>query len=100
MADRASGEGRVVPRRAGPGAALYQVLTELIISGASAHDRAGRLHAEAHDVDAVVREPEEGLGAALAALLERARRAGAVRSDLNSLGAVIAAGHAAYVHPE
>jgi AcrR family transcriptional regulator len=83
-----------------PVEALLSFLEELVVSGAAAHDLADRLGAGG-DVGPAVAQPLAELKEELRALLERAQRAGGVRTDLDegALAAVVAAGHAAYVHP-
>lgn len=83
------------------GTALRDFLTHVVTKGAAAHELAARLHAGAGDVDAAVSEPVAELNRAMSDLLSRARRAGAVRADVDErdLAAIVAAGHAAYVHP-
>jgi AcrR family transcriptional regulator len=85
-----------------PGAAFRSFLEHLVTAGAAAHELSHRLNSVAGDIDAAVAGPVTDLGAALAMLLARAQEVGAVRADLDdpSLAAVVAAGHAAYVHPD
>ncbi|MFI5623773.1 TetR/AcrR family transcriptional regulator [Nocardioides sp. NPDC051685] len=83
------------------GGALRAFLRHLVTEGAAAHELAARLHAGAGDVDAAVSRPVAELNRALGVLLSRARDAGAVRDDVDrrDLAAIVAAAHAAYVHP-
>lgn len=83
------------------GEALRAFLSHLVTEGAAAHELAARLRAGAGDVDAAVSGPVADLDRTLSVLLARARDAGAVRHDLDELDlpAIIAAAHAAYVHP-
>ncbi|MEO6511329.1 MAG: helix-turn-helix domain-containing protein [Nocardioides sp.] len=83
------------------GEALRAFLSHLVTEGAAAHDLAARLRSGAGDVDAAVSGPVADLDRALTALLARARDTGAVRDDLEDLDLppIIAAAHAAYVHP-
>ena len=85
-----------------PGDSLRAFLVHLVTAGAAAHELAARLRTGGGDVDAAVREPTVELGRATAALLSRARDAGAVGEDIGEgdLAAIVAAAHAAYVHPE
>jgi AcrR family transcriptional regulator len=84
-----------------PGAALRAFLVYLVTEGAAAHELAARLRVGAGDVDAAVSGPVAELDRAMAILLSRARDAGRVRDDVaeGDLGVIIAAAHAAYVHP-
>jgi AcrR family transcriptional regulator len=84
-----------------PGGSLRAVLMHLVTQGAAAHELAARLRVGADDVDAAVSESTVELGRAMGLLLARARDAGAVREDVGEgdLAAIIAAAHAAYVHP-
>lgn len=83
------------------GAALRAFLVHLVTEGAAAHELAARLRGGAGDVDAAVSGPVADLDRAMAILLSRARDVGGVRDDIDErdLGAIIAAAHAAYVHP-
>jgi AcrR family transcriptional regulator len=83
------------------GEAFRAFLTQLVTEGAAAHELAARLRVDAGDVDEAVAGPVAELDRAMNALLFRAREAGAVRHDLDErdLAAIIAAAHAAYVHP-
>jgi AcrR family transcriptional regulator len=83
------------------GGALRAFLAHLITEGAAAHELAARLHGGAGDVDAAVAGPVAELGRAMGVLLSRAQAAGAVRKDVDErdLAVLVAAGHAAYVHP-
>jgi AcrR family transcriptional regulator len=85
-----------------PVEAFFGFLEELVASGAAAHDLADRLRPSAGDVDTALQGPVASLDAALATLLARAQEAGGVRRDLagDGLAAVVAAGHAAFVHPD
>jgi AcrR family transcriptional regulator len=97
-----AGEARALADSDDPGGALRSFLERLVAGGAAAHELADRLSHVASDVDAAVAAPVAELGAALEVLLARAKAAGAVRPDLDDAGlaAIVAAGHAAYVHPD
>ena len=84
-----------------PGTALRAFLLHLVTEGAAAHELAARLRVGAGDVDAAVSGPVPELDRAMAILLSRARDAGGVRDDVDEpdLAALVAAAHAAYVHP-
>jgi AcrR family transcriptional regulator len=84
-----------------PAAALVAALTTVVERGAASHALADRLRSESGDIDAAVAEPVAELRTTLAALLDRAQRAGDVRRDLTpqSLDALLAAAHALKVHP-
>ena len=83
------------------GGALRAFLVHLVTEGAAAHELAARLQVGAGDVDAAVSGPVAELDRAMGVLLSRARAAGAVRDDIDErdLAAIVAAAHAAYVHP-
>jgi AcrR family transcriptional regulator len=83
------------------GGALRAFLRHLVTEGAAAHELAARLQAGAGDVDAAVSGPVAELDRAMGVLLSRARDAGAVRDDIDErdLAAIVAAAHAAYIHP-
>lgn len=83
------------------GAALRDFLVHLVTKGAAAHELAARLQAGAGDIEAAVSSPVADLDRAMGVLLARARDAGDVRRDFNEhdLAAIVAAAHAAYVHP-
>jgi AcrR family transcriptional regulator len=85
-----------------PVTAFFGFLEELVESGAAAHELADRLRPSAGDVDTAIRGPVASLDLALSVLLVRAQEAGGVRRDLagDGLSAVVAAGHAAFVHPD
>ncbi|MET7278889.1 helix-turn-helix domain-containing protein [Kribbella sp. NPDC005582] len=80
-----------------PGGALRDFLVTLVTDGAAAHELAARLQADATAVSGPVAE----LDRAMSLLLSRAHEAGAVRRDIDDrdLAAIVAAAHAAYVHP-
>ncbi|MFK4089420.1 TetR/AcrR family transcriptional regulator [Kribbella sp. NPDC020789] len=80
-----------------PGKALRDFLVRLVTEGAAAHELAARLQADAN----AVAGPVADLDRAMSLLLSRAHDAGAVRHDLDDrdLAAIVAAAHAAYVHP-
>lgn len=84
-----------------PGTALRAFLMHLVTEGAATHELAARLRVRAGDVDAAVSGPVADLDRAMAVLLSRARDAGVVREDVDErdLAAIVAAAHAAYVHP-
>ncbi|MFE3999264.1 TetR/AcrR family transcriptional regulator [Nocardioides sp. YIM B13467] len=84
-----------------PGAALRAFLVHLVTEGAATHELAARLRVRAGDVDAAVSGPVADLDRAMALLLSRAHDAGAVHADVDErdLAAIVAAAHAAYVHP-
>lgn len=83
------------------GGALRAFLVHLVTEGAAAHELAARLQVGAGDVHVAVAGPVAELDHAMAVLLARARDAGVVRSDIDErdLAAIVAAAHAAYVHP-
>jgi len=83
------------------GVALRAFLAHLATEGATAHELAARLRVGAGDVDAAVSGPVAELDRTMGALLSRARDAGGVRADFDErdLAAIVAAAHAAYVHP-
>lgn len=83
------------------GGALRDFLVRLVTDGAAAHELAARLQVDASNVEAAVSGPVAELDRAMGLLLSRARDAGAVRRDLDDrdLAAIVAAAHAAYVHP-
>jgi AcrR family transcriptional regulator len=83
------------------GEALRDFLVRLVTEGAAAHELAARLQVGAGDVEAAMSGPVAELDRTLGVLLSRARDAGAVRRDLDDrdLAAIVAAAHAAYVHP-
>ncbi len=84
-----------------PGVALRDFLVRLVTEGAAAHELAARLQVGAGNVDAAVAGPVAELDRAMGLLLSRARDAGVVRPDIDDrdLAAIVAAAHAAYVHP-
>jgi len=84
-----------------PGAALRAFLMHLVTEGAATHELAARLRVRAGDVDAAVSGPVADLDRAMAVLLSRGHDAGVVREDVDErdLAAIVAAAHAAYVHP-
>lgn len=79
------------------GGALRDFLVRLVTEGAAAHELAARLQVDAGSVEGPVAELDRAMGL----LLSRARDAEAVRRDLDErdLAAIVAAAHAAYVHP-
>lgn len=83
------------------GVALRNFLVRLVTEGAAAHELAARLQVDAGNVEAAVSGPVAELDRAMGLLLRRARDAGTVRHDLDDrdLAAIVAAAHAAYVHP-
>ncbi|MEU4454297.1 helix-turn-helix domain-containing protein [Nocardioides sp. NPDC023903] len=85
-----------------PGTALRTFLVHLVTEGAATHELAARLRVRAGDVDAAVSGPVADLDRAMAVLLSRAQDAGVVREDVDEgdLAAIVAAAHAAYVHPQ
>jgi AcrR family transcriptional regulator len=84
-----------------PSTALRAFLHYLVIEGAAAHELAARLRVDAGDVDVAVSGPVSDLDRAMAILLSRARDSGGIRDDVDErdLAALVAAAHAAYVHP-
>ncbi|GAA1533626.1 TetR/AcrR family transcriptional regulator [Kribbella lupini] len=84
-----------------PGAALRDFLVRLVTEGAAAHDLAAGLQVDAGNAEAATSGPVADLDRAMSLLLSRARDAGTVRPDLDGgdLAAIVAAAHAAYVHP-
>jgi AcrR family transcriptional regulator len=84
-----------------PGEALRDFLLQLVTEGAAAHELAARLRGNDVDVDAALSGPVAELDHAMAILLSRARDAGGVRDDVDErdLAAIVAAAHAAYLHP-
>lgn len=83
------------------GKALRAFLSQLVTEGAAAHELAARLQGGTDDVDSAIAGPLADLDRAIGVLLSRARDAGAVQHDFDErdLPAMIAAAHAAYVHP-
>lgn len=83
------------------GRSLRDFLVHLVTEGAAAHDLSARLQAGAGDVDAAVSEHVAELNRAMSVMLGRARAAGTVRADIDErdVAAIVAAAHAAYVHP-
>jgi AcrR family transcriptional regulator len=83
------------------GGALRDFVVRLITEGAATHELAARLQVGAGHVEAAVSGPVAELDRAMGLLLSRARDAGTVRRDLDDrdLAAIVAAAHAAYVHP-
>ncbi|WP_165956863.1 TetR/AcrR family transcriptional regulator [Kribbella antibiotica] len=79
------------------GGALRDFLVRLVTEGAEVHELAARLQAGARNVEGPVAELDRAMGL----LLSRARAAGAVDRDIDErdLAAIVAAAHAAYVHP-
>jgi AcrR family transcriptional regulator len=65
-----------------PGAAFYQLFAFLVVEGSASHVIGARLAAAGVDVGALIAVPLGALQAAVAALMARAQRAGAVRADI------------------
>ncbi|MGH3350497.1 MAG: TetR/AcrR family transcriptional regulator [Nocardioides sp.] len=83
------------------GGALRDFLMHLVTEGAAAHELAARLQAGADDLNAAMAGPVAELERVMGDLLDRARQAGAVHEEIDErdLAAIVAAAHAAYVHP-
>jgi AcrR family transcriptional regulator len=94
-------EAADLDRAVDPVEAFLGFLLTLAERGAASHAFADRLRAESGDLDTAVAGPVGELRSGLVVLLERARRAGGIRADLEAdeLDAVVAALHVLQVHP-
>ena len=87
-------------RASDPVEALFALLNVLVTRGAESHALAERLGRTGADVGATVARPLRELRAALAALFQRARRAGGLRRGLavGDLDALLAGAYALHTH--